>query len=575
MSAKLFRVALVLEGEYISSWQHLMLERLLAVGGISLVAVIFRTPQPLSFWQCIGLGLFHGLQKVDALLFKSPASAQAAKSVLGVLGDVTMCEAGGKRFQELLAAGPVDIVVDLSGQEPLPETILWAKQGVWRHFFGRPASLSDKFVGMREYATRQDEIVSGLERIMETRAEPERLFYATTSTDPASINRGIERTLWKMADFIPQRFQEILHAGEDAFYRNLQGRLIHFPLVPTYQPHPPALWIACQVLLRYPANFIRKLYLAMFRSEQWVLLVGEHDDVRDAGALEHFRKLIPPPDRFWADPFVVVHAGEHYVFFEEMLYERGIGHLACIHLNQENGHSEPVKVLEQPYHLSYPFVFNYQGQYYMIPETAANHSVELYRCEEFPHRWAFEKKLMDGVEAYDATLQEHGGKWWMFVSMRTHASCSPNEALYLFHADSPLSTEWQAHPQNPVVSRASHARPGGRLFESEGRLYRPSQNCAGVYGRGLNINLVRQLDERVYREETVSSCLPDGGNDMNGLHTLGVGKGVSVADAVHLRRRLGMLDRWLEKIGGFFKHLGVAGRFVLIAAPLAIFWIDV
>ncbi len=574
MSAKLFRIALVLEGEYVSAWQHLMLEHLQAVKGFSLVAVIFRKPQKLSFWQRAGLAWFHILQKLDGVLFKMPLTAQVPVSVLSLFGDISMCDAGSKRYQELFTSGPVDVVIDLSGQEPLAETILWAKHGVWRYFFGRPASLSDHYVGIREYAACKNEIVSGLERIMESGSEPDRLFYATTSTDPGSVNRGIERTLWKMADFIPQRLQELQQVGDTAFYRNVQGRLIHFPLVQTYESRFPIMRIMLQMVLRYPLNFMRKFYLALFRFEQWVLLVGEHGDMQNPSVLERFHKLMPQSDRFWADPFVIEHEGRQYVFFEEMLYERGIGHLAYIRLESDGAYSGPVRILEKPYHLSYPFVFNHQGQYYMIPETAANRTVELYRCESFPERWVFEKNLMENVEAYDATLLEKEGNWWMFVSMRTHENCSPNEALYLFRSDSPLSTDWQPHPQNPVVTRASHARPAGRIFESEGELYRPSQNCAGTYGRGLNINLINQLDEKVYREETISLCLPDGDYDMNGVHTVGFGGKVMVADAVHVHRRLGVLDRWLEKIGGFFNRVGVATAFALLTALFASFWVS-
>ena len=46
----------------------------------------------------------------------------------------------------------------------------------------------------------------------------------------------------------------------------------------------------------------------------------------------------------------------------------------------------------------------------------------------------------------------------------------------------------------------------------------------------------------------VSSYLPDGEHDMNGMHTLGIGMGVSVTDAVHVHRRLGILDRWMAKL---------------------------
>jgi hypothetical protein len=554
MSVNVLRVALIVDGEYLSAWQHLMLERLQASGNRVLVAVIFREPLALTLQQRINAALFKALRFFDGKLFQCPAMAQTQVSFLGLVGDITLCHVGSKRYQILLENQALDVAIDLSGQEPLPEILEWAKHGVWRHFHGDPAEMCDGGVGIKEYAIRQDEIVSGVECCLSGQAVPERIFYATTSTDPISINRGIESTLWKMTDFIPQRLDELAEVGEGDFFRNVRGRIHPLPLTSQVASTSSGLMTTFRVLWRYPSNFTRKVYNTLFRQEQWILLTGGLGDTSNVCALGHFRKLIPPRDRFWADPFVVEHEGGQYVFFEELVYARGIGHLACIRLEADGSHSEPVRILEKPYHLSYPFVFRHQGQYYMIPETAENRTVEVYRCEEFPHRWVFEKTLMENVEAYDSTLLEHAGRWWMFVSMRKHQSCSPSEALYLFHADNPLSTEWQAHPQNPVVARASHARPAGRIFEEAGQLYRPSQNCAGVYGRGLNINLIRQLDVHTYCEETISRCLPEGQHDINGVHTLGLGSVVSVSDAVHVRRRLGILDRWVVKLSGFFSY---------------------
>lgn len=575
MSANIFRVALIVDGEYISAWQHLMLERMQAAGNVMLVAVIFRppvNPSPAQRANCFLLSVLHWF---DARLFKAPANAQAPTSFLDLVGDVMLCTAGSRRYREWLTEQELDLAIDLTGQEPLAAVMATARYGVWRHFQGSPAALDDSYVGIREYANRHDEIVSGVERCLSGQPSPERIFYATTSTDPVSINRGIERTLWKMADFIPQRLRELAEVGEDVFFHNVRGRIRQFPVTQQYAATIPGLLTTLRILWRYPGSFIRKVYNALFRNEQWILLTREAGDASSICTLEHFRKLIPPRDRFWADPFVVEHEGEQYVFFEELIYAQGLGHLACIRLNADGSHSEPVTILEKPYHLSYPFIFKHKGQYYLIPETAGNRTIEVYRCEMFPHRWVFEKNLMEDVEAYDSTLLEHAGRWWMFVSMRSHQSCSPNEALYLFHADDPLSTEWQAHPQNPVVARASHARPAGRIFEEGGKLYRPSQNCAGVYGRGLNINLIRQLDVHDYREETVSCCMPDGAYDMNGVHTLAIGENISVSDAVHVHRRLGMLDRWVVKLSNFFSQTGHPQRFALLVIPLALFWFDV
>lgn len=549
MSVNTFRAALVVDGEYISAWQYWMLERLLASRSVVLVGVIFRKSVTGSCLRKVNTFVLNSLQYIDGKLFKCPVTARVPSSLLPLLGDVDLCEVGSKRYQALLAGEPLDLAIDLSGQEPLPELMAASKHGVWRYFYGNPACLSDRYANIHEYADRRDEIISGVERCMVGQKIPECIFYATTSTDTVSINRGVERTLWKMADFIPQRLHELAQIGAADFSRNVRERIqpSSHP-VRRYASVSPGLFITLRILWRYSNNFLRRLYNALFRNEQWILLTKTTENITDAGMPEHFHKWIPPRDRFWADPFVVEHSGEQYIFFEEMLYARGIGHLACVRLNADGSHSEPITILERPYHLSYPFVFQHQGQYYLIPETAENHTVEVYRCEEFPHRWVFEKNLMEGVEAYDATLLEHDGRWWMFASMRQHQNCSPSEALYLFHADNPLSTEWQAHPQNPVVASAARARPAGRIFRDAGNLYRPSQNCAGVYGRGLNVNLIRQLDLQTYREDVVSSYLPDGEHDMNGMHTLGIGVGISVTDAVHVHRRLGMFDRWMARL---------------------------
>lgn len=574
MFVNAFRAALVVEGEYISAWQYRMLERLQASGNVHIVMVIFRQPVATAWLQRFNASWLSVLHYFDGKLFKCPVTAQRPTSLLALLGDTHLCDVGSRRYQHLLAQQALDVVIDLSAQAPLPDIIAAAKYGVWRHFYGHLGDKTDSYVGIREYAGQQSEMLSGVECWRVGQTIPDYLFLATTSTDMASINRGIEHSLWKMADFIPQRLHELFQVGECIFFSNAKQRVQPTTLMPPQHKPSSSFLMSLKILWRYPNNFLNKLFIALFRDEQWILLTKAIGDVTDLGTLEHLHKWIPPRDRFWADPFVVEHEGEQYVFFEELLYARGIGHLACMRLNSDGSHSEPVTILEKPYHLSYPFIFKHEGIYYMIPETASNHTIELYRCEAFPFRWVFEKNLMEGVEAYDATLLEHEGRWWMFTSMRQHQSCSPSESLYLFHADDPLSTQWQAHPQNPVVASAAHARPAGRIFTKAGKWYRPSQNCAGTYGRGLNVNLIQQLDQHTYREETISSYLPEGQNDMNGMHTLGVGTPVSVVDAVHVHRRLGPLDRWVVKLNCFFNRPILKTRYALAAIPLAFLWFD-
>jgi hypothetical protein len=121
-------------------------------------------------------------------------------------------------------------------------------------------------------------------------------------------------------------------------------------------------------------------------------------------ALEHFTPLVPPADRYWADPHVVHVNGRYYVFLEEFMYETRRGHIAVLELDEAGRVTPPVTVLERPYHLSYPHLFRWEDTHYLIPETRANRTIEVYRCLAFPQLWERHAVLMHNVEAVDTTL---------------------------------------------------------------------------------------------------------------------------------------------------------------------------
>ncbi len=529
MSVEPINIALIAEGEYLPAWQCLMLERLQAMPGVALVAVIFRGEPHLSCASRIQGCLLAALQWLDAALFRRPLSAQYRRSMLNLLGDVTACMVGSHRYQQLVQASSVDVVLDLGAGELLPETLGWAEQGVWRHFYGKSGCHTAQGLTVAEYAAGQDEFLSGVERFSSSQTGSKCIWQVGNSVDQVSLSRSLEPALWKMADFVPQCLARVANRASPACQgygaeASPSGNGCCRPGIP----------VLLKALARYPAFLWRKLCQQLSGFEwQWVLLLGNQQRSLPAfPALEVLQCLIPPPDRFWADPMLVEHAGGTWLFFEELIYAQGKGHIACMPIHTNGQCGEPFTVLERPYHLSYPFIFQWQGQYYMLPESAENHTLELYRCETFPHHWVFEKNLMEGVDAYDATLLEHAGRWWMFVNMRKHPGESPHETLYLFHADNPLSSTWQPHPQNPIVSSAASARPAGPLVTEGGVLYRPSQHCAGWYGRGINLHVVCQLDTQVYREELVSRqvCTQDG--QYAGVHTLALAEGLTVMDAM-------------------------------------------
>jgi hypothetical protein len=195
-----------------------------------------------------------------------------------------------------------------------------------------------------------------------------------------------------------------------------------------------------------------------------------------------------------------------------------------------------VKVLERDYHLSYPFVTEYEGQLYMIPETAQNGTVELYRCVDFPLRWRLERVLLQGARCVDATFHRGPDRWWMFCNVAAQGSRMFDDELHLFYADSLLG-EWTPHRKNPVKSDVRGSRPAGQLYWRNGSLYRPAQVCAPLYGSGLSINRVLRLSTLDYAERQVERVLPSAQSGLLGVHTLNRAGELTVVDAFSRRSR--------------------------------------
>jgi len=193
-------------------------------------------------------------------------------------------------------------------------------------------------------------------------------------------------------------------------------------------------------------------------------------------------------------------------------------------------------VLEAPYHLSYPFIFEWQGEVYLLPETQGNGTIELYRATAFPAVWVLQTVLMRGVRLFDPTLHFEDNLWWLFAGSRGGGAREVSE-LHLFMAESPLGP-WQSHPRNPVVIGEHCARPAGRLFRLNGQLVRPGQDSSRLYGEAIWLNRVEVLSATDYRESPLlrlgADSLPNSGR----THSLDFDEQVQVQDGLRYVSRL-------------------------------------
>jgi hypothetical protein len=206
-------------------------------------------------------------------------------------------------------------------------------------------------------------------------------------------------------------------------------------------------------------------------------------------------------------------------------------------MDRDGRHENPVTLIEEPHHLSYPFVFTFDGTRYMLAEARQAGVVPLYRCVEFPRKWQFHRNLFEDVRAVDPTVVCHAGTWYLFLCMAENPGGSTYDELFLFHADNPVEGPWLPHPQNPVVSDVKSARPAGRIIERDGMLFRPAQNCSHSYGYGINVMRITALSKTEYAEELVTSIEPLWDRKVTGVHTLSYAERLTVSDARVLRSR--------------------------------------
>jgi hypothetical protein len=262
----------------------------------------------------------------------------------------------------------------------------------------------------------------------------------------------------------------------------------------------------------------------------------------------NWQVLPDPGTHFYADPFPIVYQGRTFIFVEDLDHRTNKGVISVIPFGSDGPSGPACPVLEEPWHLSYPFVFERDGQLWMIPESSSNRTVTLYRAERFPDRWVKEADLLTGIEASDATLVDHDGKLWMFASVRDGiGSCS--DRLSIFHA-SALHGPWEPHPGNPVVTDQRSARPAGAFVRRNGRLLRPVQDCSRGYGTGIGLAEVTRLDTEGY-SQVVHATL-EAPPDWPGrrFHTLNRAGQIEVIDGAAHSPRSRLLARRLQAWSG-------------------------
>jgi hypothetical protein len=259
--------------------------------------------------------------------------------------------------------------------------------------------------------------------------------------------------------------------------------------------------------------------------------------------IEHTRDFA-----FLADPFGIERGGWLYLFAEAYNYREKHGHIVAYRVAQDGRAEALGTVLREPWHLSYPFVFEHENEAYMLPEAHRSGRLTLYRAVDFPTRWAPVQTVLE-LPAIDPTLWQHEGRFWVAFSLPD----APLTAMHLAYAYR-LEGPWHLHPENPVLEGIDCARPGGTPFLKDGALHLPVQDASKGYGSALNLLKITQLDTQGFAANQIGRIAPGAWSfpyDL-GIHTISGTGTISLFDTKNVitspKRHIVNLERRIKRL---------------------------
>ncbi len=549
------RIGVMVNGFSLASWEALILRQIeaSAFSELALFVVNDETPPPRSRRDRLrgnrSLIAYKLYKRVDQRVFGAGGTdASAAVDVdaeFAAVPRLSTVPLAPRRFEHrfdaetiaAIRAADLDVLLRFGFNIIRGEILDAARYGVWsfhhgdnRHYRGTPPFFWEMYEGNP---------VSGtiLQRLTDELDGGGVLYRSWSSTHPVSLHRGRDRAFWKSAHFVIRRLRELHEHGWERLEALPEYRETCAYDKPIYRS--PTNRQMLRFLIRIGRGIAARRLRRLIAREQWFLAYRRRRDGSplDGGFLEGFEEITPPADRYYADPFVL---GDH-LLFEEFRHADGKGVISCLPL-PVTAAPEPARVvLQRDHHLSYPFAFAWRGQAYMVPETSAAQTIELFRAERLPDRWVRERVLMTGVDACDTTIFDDGELLWMFTAIAMPGA-APTDELFVFWATAP-DAAWTAHPMNPVVSDVRRARPAGRIFRNGADVLRPAQDCAGRYGSAIVLHRIDVLTTTDYRETVLGRMDPDRRNGVIATHTYDAGERYEVIDGLRARRRLRPFSR--------------------------------
>jgi hypothetical protein len=544
MNTEKLKIGLILDSYEVPAWIYASIQQIIASGLIDICIIFIKldvvdaSTSGLSIGErCCKLS-YKVFNIIDEKIFLKGPNALKPVNLNPLLSKTPTILLNPKQLDisifEQIKKIHLHIIIDFRLELSFEKLVNLSEYGTWL-YVNNASNDNDGPLGLLEVVKGISVTKVALLSVKKDTQSTYILYEASFSTYALSPARNRNQILWSLVPFLSRQLILLYNVGETNFFKQKANWKNNVSLKPIQRICFPGCIVQLISLIKIARTYFYELVSRIFFVKQWLLLYSLSNDIQDLKT--KFQYLIPPKDRFWADPMVIKKKDNYYIFIEEYIYKQRKGQISVIEMDINCKFSDPVCVLERDYHLSYPFVFHFNDDYYMVPESAGNNSIDLYRCVDFPYRWEFTQRLMENVNALDTTILYHAGKWWMFTATAEYIGAFPNVELFLYYSDELISSHWNPHPKNPISSDVKNSRPAGKIIVSDGKLIRPSQDCSKFYGYGFDLNEILTLSESNYAERRTVSVRPYWENHIIATHTYACEGQLTVIDGLRKKSK--------------------------------------
>lgn len=251
--------------------------------------------------------------------------------------------------------------------------------------------------------------------------------------------------------------------------------------------------------------------------------------------------------RYWlADPFVFEKNGVVYLFYEayDLVLRRG---LIGYSIYEDNNTPAKINIIiNETYHLSFPYIFEFNDDIYIMPETSGDYSLYVYKALSFPNVWEKVSYVLSDVYACDSIFIRGLDGDYLLTSEMYHnvpdgkyASCWVKNYIYNVKDLTVQDSEGMK-----VAEGEFGIRNAGAVFSENGKMFRIGQDCRySQYGRGLVLFEIKSLSPYIEKKIELwemsdfdSHITRSDATALVGVHTYNISNNYEIIDFSQTKR---------------------------------------